>query len=106
MQKKTGELEKTETERSVGQPTHKHQPCLELHHLLNRRTQRKTKVHWTGERSKRNKGEDGAERERQGTTKQEPRRREQRGAWPTNLPSRFHLQSYQVSKLLFPRFSF
>jgi hypothetical protein len=42
MQKKTGELEKTETERSVGQPTHKHQSCLGLHHLLNRRTQRKT----------------------------------------------------------------
>jgi len=41
-QKKTGELEKTETERSIGQPTHKHQSCLGLHHLLNRRTQRKT----------------------------------------------------------------
>ena len=34
----TGEANETETERSIGQPTHEHQPCLGLHRSLNRRT--------------------------------------------------------------------
>jgi hypothetical protein len=34
----TGEANETETERSIGQPTHKHQPCIGLHRPLNRRT--------------------------------------------------------------------
>jgi hypothetical protein len=35
---RTGEANETETERSIGQPTHEHQPCLGLHRPLNRRT--------------------------------------------------------------------
>jgi len=34
----TGEANETETERSIGQPTHEHQPCLGLRRSLNRRT--------------------------------------------------------------------
>jgi hypothetical protein len=34
----TGEANETETEISIGQPTHEHQPCLGLHRSLNRRT--------------------------------------------------------------------